>query len=132
MEVIIHSLAEQLADLALVTKRTSTAVSGPSEIEKTCSYCQKPGHFANRCPENSNRNTRCARCGKHGHLEETCWSKVSQNDNRNEANKERKVSESVNVALIKTGKSSRSEKSSHNRVVCSLRITLKMARTYFH
>lgn len=42
-------------------------------LDRTCSYCKNPGHGANRCTENPNRDTRCQRCDNMGLSEDTCW-----------------------------------------------------------
>lgn len=84
MEAKMNTLADQLASLTLILKKGSSkrTTDRTGEIrdqyngfEKGCSYCQKPGNSANKCPENPNRDIRCTNCGKMGHGLETCWSK---------------------------------------------------------
>ena len=43
---------------------------------RTCSYCKRPGHGANRCDANPHRNTKCPRCRTFGHSETSCWAIV--------------------------------------------------------
>ena len=81
MNAKIDSLTSQVAELALVVKKQHSSnppVSNYPIIEdkdRTCSFCGKKGHSANRCDMNPHRNTRCNYCGKMGHSEATCWSK---------------------------------------------------------
>lgn len=92
----IDPLADQLADLTLIVKKTQTGNENAvkyGDRDRPCSYCKKPGHGANRCTENPNRDKRCQRCDKMGHTEETCWAR------RKTEEKPRKKEGKVNVTL---------------------------------
>eukprot|EP00737_Agarophyton_chilense_P002013 gb/GEZJ01002278.1/.p1 GENE.gb/GEZJ01002278.1/~~gb/GEZJ01002278.1/.p1 ORF type:complete len:592 (+),score=68.54 gb/GEZJ01002278.1/:824-2599(+) len=82
LERKLDQLAGQFEELTILVKKTFEGPSGSSDKYWTCSYCDKPGHGANRCPSNPHRNTRCRRCGMFGHQEETCWSKPKQEEKR--------------------------------------------------
>ena len=49
------------------------AVRESKPEETTCSYCQKPGHTANRSEANLYKTTRCNSCCKLGHQARNCW-----------------------------------------------------------
>ena len=72
----VDALADQLSQLSLIIKKqaTQSLVEGASS-SKTCSFCKRPGHGANRCDLNPPRDTICSRCRKQGHSESTCWAK---------------------------------------------------------
>lgn len=42
--------------------------------EKTFSYCNKPGHFAGRCLENTNGDMKCSSFVSMGYVAKICWS----------------------------------------------------------
>lgn len=66
----IDRLADQIAELALIMKKTqygSSQAQKDSDGDKVCSFCKKPGDGANRCSENQHRDTKCANFGKMGH-----------------------------------------------------------------
>lgn len=76
METKVDAVVDQLSSLTLLlNKGQSAAVSTESAgrnhesaptgqfFDKTCFYCRKPGHGANRWPDNPNRGKRCANCG---------------------------------------------------------------------
>ncbi len=69
----LNQISSQLESLTLTIKKGHTTPNGNSDI--ICSFCNKPGHYANRCPDNPHRNTRCGNCGKMGHHESTCFKK---------------------------------------------------------
>ena len=72
----MDKLAEQLAELSLIVrKQTGASSSDRRETPRPCSFCQKPGHGANSCPENPHRDTRCSKCGRLGHSVATCYSR---------------------------------------------------------
>lgn len=91
MESKVDNLADQLADLTLLMKKARKNEAGSSAShaagadigkgkDRICSFCDTPGHGANRCPNNPNRGVKCPRCGKMGHNESTCWSKKKKED----------------------------------------------------
>lgn len=61
--------------------------------DHVCSYCEKPGHGANHCLENPNRNKKSPSCGKTAHDTSTCWTVQKKNEekkvNLTEENEER-------------------------------------------
>lgn len=88
MEDKIDTLANQMADLTLLMKKSQARSSRKQDADIICSYCKKLGHGANKCPDNPHRNVSCPVCGKIGQGEEICWSK-----NRSEIKKEEKKDE---------------------------------------
>lgn len=84
MEVKIDTLADQLADLTLLMKKGQASSSTQVNADRLCSYCNKPGHGANRCTENPHRDTKCPNCGKMGHSQATCWSKRRSQEKKKE------------------------------------------------
>lgn len=44
-------------------------------FDKTCSFRKKPGHGADRCVENPDRDRSCANCGRKAHGMDSCPSK---------------------------------------------------------
>ena len=77
MESKVDELADQLKELTLMVKNIRTpdkpAVTESKPEDRTCSYCRKPGHTANRCEANPYKTTRCNNCGKLGHPARNCW-----------------------------------------------------------
>ena len=73
LESKVDALTDWFAELALLVKKNQNVVQ--SEPGRICSFCKEPGHGANRCSSNPNRDRRCPICGKIGHSETTCWSK---------------------------------------------------------
>lgn len=81
MEAKIDTLADQLSSLTLILlkghsqvprNRFPAQVDGTEGAERMCSFCNKPGHGANRCLTNPNHDRRCNNCGKLDHGPETC------------------------------------------------------------
>lgn len=69
-----------VAELSLVVKTLASSKGSdgyPTTIadDRTCSYCDKRGHTADRCPQNPHKDKKCNYCGKMGHIEANCWSK---------------------------------------------------------
>ena len=79
LETKVDALKNQLADLSLMIKKNQSrdeATAFRPIHERTCSYCKRLGHDANRCDANLHRDTKCPRCGKFGHSETSCWARV--------------------------------------------------------
>ena len=79
LETKIDAFTNQLADLSLMIKKNQSrdeATAFRSVHDRTCSYCKRPGHGANRCDTNPHRDTKCPRCGTCGHSETSCWARV--------------------------------------------------------
>lgn len=96
LESKVDALTDRFAERALLVKKDQNV--GQFEAGRICSFCKEPGHGANRCSSNPNRDKRCTTCGKIGHSETTCWSKGrtgtrrgSISDARSESNVERRI-----------------------------------------
>ena len=79
LETKVDALTDRLADLSLMIKKNQSrneATTFRPVHDRTCSYCKRPGHGANRCDANPHRDTKCPRCEKFGHSETRCWARV--------------------------------------------------------
>lgn len=64
-------ITSQLESLTLTIKKTQR--DKLRKNEPVCSHCQKPGYFANRCPDNPYRNNISKKCDRIGHHENNRW-----------------------------------------------------------
>ena len=93
----VDKLADQLANLTLLIKKTKTSDKGTAGSSRTkadddvelCSVCNEPDCYAAKCPQNPHRNAICENCGKRGHTKTTCWSKK----------KKKEATETISVAV---------------------------------
>lgn len=85
MDSKFDRLVDQLANLTLfvMQSRNNKKLKGPDNsngtpgdnqqnTERRYSYCQRPGHYPNQCPDNPHRNTIFNSYGLMGHIEATC------------------------------------------------------------
>ena len=54
---------------------TETMLAEPGYFAKNCYNCGKPGHMANKCPEEKRTcsGMKCKMCDQTGHNKEFCW-----------------------------------------------------------
>lgn len=76
----IEELTDKISELSLVVKKlasskTSEGSSTTLREEMTCSFSEKTGCSANRCPTNTHRGKKSNYREKMGHIEANCWSK---------------------------------------------------------
>ena len=79
LETKVGALSDRLAYISLMIKKNQSrdeATAFRPVHDRTCSYCKRPGHGANRCDANPHRDTKCRRCGTFGHSETSCWARV--------------------------------------------------------
>ncbi|PXF41001.1 hypothetical protein BWQ96_09296 [Gracilariopsis chorda] len=74
LESKVDDLTDKLARFTLLVQKKQSDQSVDGNV-RLCSFCQKLGHGAIRCPANPHRDSRCGRCHKLGHSEATCWSR---------------------------------------------------------
>ena len=79
LEAKFDALTDLLADLSLMLRKNQSrdvSTAFRPVHDRTCSYCKRPSHGANRCDANPHRDTKCPRCGPFGPSETSFWAIV--------------------------------------------------------
>ena len=101
LEAKVDALANQMAELSLIVKKSQTQEG--RNTTRQCSYCQKSGHGAGRCESNPHRNTRSPRCQKWSHFEATCRIKIKPEQTRKVTIAEARTEFGVEQKLASSG-----------------------------
>ena len=79
LETKVDALTDRLADFSLMMRKNQSrdeATTFRPVHDRTCSYCKRPGHGANRCDANPHKDTKFPPCRNFDHLETSCSARI--------------------------------------------------------